>query len=87
VLPIGGLKEKILAAKQAGVTKVLIPERNEKDLPDIPQEIKAGIEIVAVSHVEEVLRHALNLSQPESFMKVVGLKVLDSNTPPMEVAN
>ncbi len=86
VLPIGGLKEKLLAAKQAGIKKVLIPQRNSKDLTEIPKEIKQGIEIVACSHAEEVLKHALNLSRPETFMKVVGLKVLDAQNQ-MEVAN
>ena len=86
VLPIGGLKEKLLAAKQAGIKKVLIPNKNSKDLSDIPKEIKQGIEIVACTHAEEVLKHALNLSRPETFMKVVGLKVID-NQNQMEVAN
>jgi ATP-dependent Lon protease len=86
VLPIGGLKEKLLAAKQAGIKKVLIPVKNTKDLPDIPKEIKQGMEVVACTHTEEVLKHALNLSRPETFMKVVGLKVLDTENS-MEVAN
>ncbi|MAW07604.1 MAG: endopeptidase La [Halobacteriovoraceae bacterium] len=86
VLPIGGLKEKLLAAKQAGIKKVLIPVKNTKDLPDIPKEIKQGMEIVACTHTEEVLKHALNLSRPETFMKVVGLKVLDTEGQ-LEVAN
>lgn len=59
VLPIGGLKEKLLAALRAGVTKVLIPKDNEKDLADIPQNVKDGMEIIAVSTAEEVLSHAL----------------------------
>jgi ATP-dependent Lon protease len=59
VLPIGGLKEKLLAALRAGVTKVLIPKDNEKDLADIPQNVKDGMEIIAVSTAEEVLAHAL----------------------------
>ncbi|MBH9537406.1 endopeptidase La [Novosphingopyxis sp. YJ-S2-01] len=59
VLPIGGLKEKLLAALRGGITKVLIPEENEKDLADIPDNIKEGLEIVPVSHVDEVLAHAL----------------------------
>jgi ATP-dependent Lon protease len=87
VLPIGGLKEKILAAKQAGVNTVIIPKKNEKDLPDIPEEIKSGIEVIPVEHVEEVLKLALDLQEPEKFMQVVGgLKVIDSSTS-MEVAN
>lgn len=87
VLPIGGLKEKLLAAKQAGVKTVLIPSRNLKDLPDIPAEIKAGIDVIACEKVEEVLKVALDLTHPESFMKVVGLKVMDSDVGTMEVAN
>ncbi len=59
VLPIGGLKEKLLAAMRGGITKVLIPEENRKDLVEIPENIKAGLEIVPVSHVDEVLAHAL----------------------------
>jgi len=59
VLPIGGLKEKLLAALRGGITKVLIPEENAKDLADIPENVKSGLEIVPVSRVGEVLRHAL----------------------------
>ena len=59
VLPIGGLKEKLLAALRGGITKVLIPEENRKDLAEIPDNIKTGLEIVPVSHVDEVLVHAL----------------------------
>ncbi|MEM8986800.1 MAG: endopeptidase La [Pseudomonadota bacterium] len=59
VLAIGGLKEKLLAALRAGVKKVLIPEENEKDLADIPDNVKDALEIVPVSTVDEVLKHAL----------------------------
>jgi ATP-dependent Lon protease len=59
VLPIGGLKEKLLAALRGGIETVLIPQENEKDLADIPDNIKAGLRIVPVSHVDEVLRLAL----------------------------
>ena len=59
VLPIGGLKEKLLAALRGGITKVLIPAENEKDLAEIPANIKAGLEIVIVAHVDEVLAQAL----------------------------
>src|SRR5687768_9257204 len=59
VLPIGGLKEKLLAALRGGITKVLIPAENEKDLVEIPANIKEGLEIVIVSHVDEVLAQAL----------------------------
>ncbi|MBY0517673.1 MAG: endopeptidase La [Bacteriovoracaceae bacterium] len=86
VLPIGGLKEKILAAKQAGITTVICPEKNRKDLGKIPDEIKDGIEIHCVSEAEEVLRIALNLSKPEEFMKTRALKVLEGDGA-LEVAN
>lgn len=59
VLPIGGLKEKLLAALRGGIKTVLIPVENEKDLAEIPANIRAGLEIVPVSHVDEVLRLAL----------------------------
>jgi ATP-dependent Lon protease len=60
VLPIGGLKEKLLAALRGGITKVLIPAENEKDLAEIPANITEGLEIIAVSHVDEVLAQALS---------------------------
>ncbi|OAN81612.1 endopeptidase La [Erythrobacter sp. EhN03] len=64
VLAIGGLKEKLLAALRGGIAKVLIPEDNVKDLAEIPDNVKDGLEIVPVSHVDEVLTHAL-CSMPE----------------------
>ncbi|WP_455475582.1 endopeptidase La [Bartonella sp. B17] len=59
VLPIGGLKEKLLAALRGGIKKVLIPEENAKDLIDIPDDVKNNMEIIPVNHVSEVLKHAL----------------------------
>ena len=59
VLPIGGLKEKLLAAHRAGIKKVLIPYENKKDLVEIPEIIKKNIEIICVKNVDEVLKHAL----------------------------
>ncbi|MGO4172737.1 endopeptidase La [Bosea sp. TAF32] len=59
VLPIGGLKEKLLAALRGGIKKVLIPEENAKDLIDLPKSVKDGMEIVPVSRMEQVLQHAL----------------------------
>jgi ATP-dependent Lon protease len=59
VLPIGGLKEKLLAALRGGIKTVLIPAENEKDLAEIPQAIKDGLEIIPVAHVDEVLTRAL----------------------------
>ncbi|AVO36674.1 endopeptidase La [Pukyongiella litopenaei] len=63
-LAIGGLKEKLLAALRGGITTVLIPQENEKDLPEIPDNVKEGLTIIPVSHVSEVLEHAL-VRQPE----------------------
>ncbi|NWL88899.1 MULTISPECIES: endopeptidase La [unclassified Paenibacillus] len=59
VLPIGGLKEKSLAAHRAGYKKILLPKDNERDLRDIPDSVKEDIEFVPVAHMDQVLRHAL----------------------------
>ncbi len=64
VLPIGGLKEKLLAALRGGIKKVLIPEENAKDLADIPDNVKNSLEIIPVAHADDVLKHAL-VRQPE----------------------
>ena len=67
VLPIGGLKEKLLAAHRAGIKKVLIPVENKKDLTEVPESIKKNMEIIAVKNVDEVLKIALtkNLKRVE----------------------
>ncbi len=67
VLPIGGLKEKLLAALRGGITKVLIPQENVKDLAEIPDNVKSGLELVPVSHVDDVLKHAL-VRQPTAIV-------------------
>jgi ATP-dependent Lon protease len=59
VLPIGGLKEKLLAALRAGLKTVIIPAENEKDLADIPDNVKTGLKIIPVSNMEEVLKIAI----------------------------
>jgi ATP-dependent Lon protease len=64
VLPIGGLKEKLLAALRGGLKMVLIPEENAKDLAEIPDNVKNGLEIIPVSRMDEVVKHAL-IRQPE----------------------
>jgi ATP-dependent Lon protease len=66
VLPIGGLKEKILAAVRSRMRLVIIPEQNKKDLEDIPPEILKKVKIVAVSEVEEALRLALEKYPPHA---------------------
>src|SRR5256885_15586825 len=59
VLPIGGLKEKLLAALRAGVSTVLIPQENEKDLAEIPDNVKKGLKLIPVSTADDVLKEAL----------------------------
>ena len=59
VLPIGGLKEKLLAAHRAGVKQVLIPKENEKDLVDVPKKVREDIKIIPVESADEVLKIAL----------------------------
>lgn len=75
VLPIGGLKEKLLAAKIATVKTVLIPKLNLPDLKKIPEEILSGLDIIPVEHVDEVLRIALELKEPEKFLVESGQQV------------
>ena len=65
VLPIGGLKEKILAAKTAGVKTVLVPRKNEKDIEEIPQEIKGGLEIILVENMTQVVEQAFVKTEPQ----------------------
>ena len=65
-MPIGGLKEKLLAALRGGITTVLIPQDNAKDLPEIPDNVKEGLTIIPVKHVSEVLEHAL-VRKPEAI--------------------
>lgn len=59
ILPIGGLKEKLLAALRGGIKTVLIPQENEKDLADIPDNVKKGMKIIPAAHVDDVLKEAL----------------------------
>jgi len=83
VLPIGGLKEKILAAHRGGIRKVIVPKENEKDLKDIPETITRQIEIILVEHMDEVLSHALVLGEGESLFKKadIAIKVIPDEIP------
>src|SRR4051812_40045312 len=85
VLPIGGLKEKILAAHRAGVTTVLIPEDNHKDLKDVPQAVLEQLAVIGVKHMDEVLRHALAHPQPDEFLRepssVVDWRIVETMPP------
>lgn len=69
VFPIGGLKEKMIAAHRGGVDTVIIPKENEKDLKELPASIKKSIKIIPVEHMDEVLAHALAVPDPESFLQ------------------
>lgn len=61
VLPVGGIKEKVIAAHRAGVTKIIMSNKNEKDLREVPDDVKSQIEFIFVEHINEVLSHALKL--------------------------
>ncbi|HSD86104.1 MAG TPA: endopeptidase La [Kofleriaceae bacterium] len=85
VLPIGGLKEKILAAHRAGVTTVLVPEENRKDLKDVPESVLEQLVVHPVKHMDEVLRYALAHPQPEEFLRegssVVDWRIVETMPP------
>jgi ATP-dependent Lon protease len=84
VLPIGGLKEKIIAAHRGGIKKVLIPKENEKDLKDVPKSISKQLEIIPVEHMDEVLSHAMVLEDGASLFKNhdIPLEVSAEEKPP-----
>ncbi len=87
VLPIGGLKEKLLAALRGGLTKVLIPEENAKDIAELPDNVKNALEIVPVSRMDEVLKHALvRQPVPISWEEEIPAKGATPNVPPEEDA-
>lgn len=70
VLPIGGLKEKTLAAHRGGITKILFPKENEKDIEEIPATVRKELELVPISHADEALFEALCIDSKESFEKL-----------------
>jgi ATP-dependent Lon protease len=76
VLAIGGLKEKMLAAKNAGIKKILIPKDNVADLKKVPDEIKEGLDILPVEHADDVLRAALDLKKPDQFLMEPAIDVM-----------
>jgi ATP-dependent Lon protease len=65
VLPVGGVKEKILAAHRAGIKRVILPKRNEKDLVEVPDEIRKDVEIAFVQRMDELLPLALEDTAPD----------------------
>jgi ATP-dependent Lon protease len=71
VLPIGGLKEKAMAAHRGGIKTILIPRDNAKDVPEIAPQVLKGLELIEVDHMDDVLKRALVLADPEAFLKPV----------------
>jgi len=67
VLPIGGLKEKALAAHRAEIYEIVLPKDNEKDIEEIPKSIAKDMNFYPVAHIDEVLKHALCIDNPEAF--------------------
>ncbi len=76
VLPIGGLKEKVMAAHRGGIKTVIFPKENKKDIRDIPKSIRRSLELVLVEHMDDVLCHALRLEDPDAFREQVSQPIL-----------
>jgi len=72
VLPIGGLKEKVLAAHRGGIKTIICPKENEKDLKDIPKEVLKELKVILVDHVDQVLINALDIKSPKDLFKAQG---------------
>ena len=79
VLPIGGLKEKVLAAHRGGIKTVLIPAENERDILDIPAQVQRSVELVLVDHMDQVLRRALVLNNPDDLFRK---RIIEPVVPP-----
>ena len=76
VFPIGGLKEKALAAHRGGIKRVLLPKENENDIEEIPATVRNELELIPVSHVDEVLFEALRCRTPQDFAAMLQNKAL-----------
>jgi ATP-dependent Lon protease len=74
VLPIGGLKEKALAAHRGGIKRIVIPKENENDIEEIPPSVREGLEFIPVSHVDEVLYEALLTCGVQDFERILDKK-------------
>jgi ATP-dependent Lon protease len=72
VMPVGGIKEKILAAHRAGIRKVILPKENERDLEDVPEDVRRELTFVPVETVEEVLKEALGIEMPRTLLMDIG---------------
>ncbi|MFM1847875.1 MAG: hypothetical protein RL417_1349, partial [Pseudomonadota bacterium] len=80
VLPIGGLKEKALAAHRGGIKRILFPKENENDIEEIPATVRKDLELIPVSHVDEVLYEALVSTSGKDFDKLLDRKALRDET-------
>jgi ATP-dependent Lon protease len=76
VLPIGGLTEKLLAAKRGGISRVILPKENERDLEDVPAKVRASLEITLVEHVDDVLTLALLMREGEELFRDIELEAI-----------
>ena len=83
VLPIGGLREKALAAHRGGIKKILIPKENEKDLEEIPEAIRGELEVVFVSHADKVLENAL-MHSGQLWKGLVSREMDEAANPPLQ---
>lgn len=72
VMPVGGIKEKVLAAHRAGIRKVILPKENERDLEDVPEDVRNELKFVTVETVEEVLKEALGIDMPRPLVSYAG---------------
>jgi ATP-dependent Lon protease len=79
VLPIGGLTEKLLAAKRGNITHVLIPKDNERDLDDVPAKIRKSLSITLVEHMDDVLEHAIIMKEGETVLKAIDGSAVSSD--------
>ena len=86
VLPIGGLKEKVLAAHRAGIKTILVPLENEKDIPEIPAAVVKSLRLELVEHMDDVLRKALIVPDPENFLRGPAADPLAKQVPPIAPA-
>jgi ATP-dependent Lon protease len=69
VLPVGGIKEKVLAAHRAGIKRIIMPERNKKDIQDVPEQARRELEFIFAHSMDDVLRHALEEDPFEKALK------------------
>ncbi len=77
ILPIGGIKEKILAAHRAGIKKILLPQENEKDLNNIPEDVKEQLTFVSIHTVEDLIKETLGLDLPQPEILMMETLLID----------